>query len=388
VSIASLSSAAGLARGKALRAKARPKAAAPLATDTIIMGDCIAEMDQLPAGSVDLVFADPPYNLQLDGDLLRPNNSRVDGVHQDWDRFSSFTAYDDFTRAWLKACRRVLKPDGAIWVIGSYHNIFRVGAALQDLDYWLLNDVVWRKTNPMPNFRGRRFTNAHETLIWAARQETSRYTFNYDSMKAFNEDLQMHSDWLLPICGGPERLRDDKGHKQHPTQKPESLLHRVILASSKPGDVVLDPFFGTGTTGAVAKYLGRRFIGIERDADYVAVARERIAAVEPLAREDLLPLPSKRTAAKVPFGQLIELGLIAPGTLLYDEKGRIEARVRADGTLACDSDCGSIHKLGAKLQGRAACNGWAFWHVRRGAAFEPIDVLREEARQKFGLAGD
>ena len=370
----------------------------PQQNDTInqiLIGDCIDELLKMPAGSVDLIFADPPYNLQLDGDLLRPNNSRVDGVHQDWDQFSSFTAYDDFTRSWLKACRRVLKKDGALWVIGSYHNIFRVGATLQDLDYWLLNDVVWRKTNPMPNFRGRRFTNAHETLIWAARAENSRYTFNYDSMKAFNDDLQMRSDWLIPICAGQERLRDAKGQKQHPTQKPESLLKRVILASSKPGDVILDPFFGTGTTGAVAKYLGRNFIGIERDEAYAAVAKERIDAITPLPQEDITPLPSRRDAPRVPFGHLLELGYLSPGTSLYDKSAKFEARVRADGSLACEKGVGanhigdlkqgSIHKLGANVFGRKACNGWTFWHYKKGDKLVPIDRLRDRARVKLGL---
>ena len=349
-------------------------------------GDCIEQLSRLPEQSVDLIFADPPYNLQLDGDLLRPNNSRVDGVHQDWDQFSSFTAYDDFTRGWLKACRRVLKKDGAMWVIGSYHNIFRVGASLQDLDYWLLNDVVWRKTNPMPNFRGRRFTNAHETLIWAARSETSRYTFNYDSMKAFNEDLQMRSDWLLPICGGPERLKDDKGKKQHPTQKPESLLQRVILASSKPGDVILDPFFGTGTTGAVAKYLGRDYIGIEREQSYIDVAQARIDAVKPLDKKDLLPMPSKRSLPKVPFGTLLEIGLIAPGADLFDKKRKLKARVRIDGSLAAGDKIGSIHKLGAELSGRSSCNGWSFWHYQTRDGLQPIDQLRVKARKHLGLS--
>ncbi len=361
----------------------------------ILIGDCITELNKLPANSVDLIFADPPYNLQLGGDLLRPNNSSVDGVHQDWDQFSSFAAYDNFTRAWLKAARRVLKKDGAMWVIGSYHNIFRVGAALQDLDYWLLNDVVWRKTNPMPNFRGRRFTNAHETLIWAARGETSRYTFNYDSMKAFNDDLQMRSDWLLPICAGPERLRNKDGQKRHPTQKPESLLQRVILASSKPGDVILDPFFGTGTTGAVAKYLGRNFIGIERDTDYAKVAADRIEAIKPLKDGEFTPLPSKRDAPKVAFGSLLDLGLLTPGTRLFDKKGRFEASVRADGSLSCETKKplktagplkqGSIHKLGANVQGRKACNGWTFWHYKKGKKLQPIDLLRDQARIKLGL---
>ena len=362
----------------------------------IFIGDCIREMEKLPPASVDLVFADPPYNLQLGGDLLRPNNSAVEGVHQEWDRFSSFTAYDNFTRAWLKACRRILKRDGALWVIGSYHNIFRVGAALQDLDYWLLNDVVWRKTNPMPNFRGRRFTNAHETLIWAARGQNSRYTFNYDSMKAFNDDLQMRSDWLLPICAGSERLRNKDGRKRHPTQKPESLLQRVILASSKPGDVILDPFFGTGTTGAVAKYLGRNFIGIERDQNYAKVAADRIDGVTPLKENEFAPLPSRRDAPRVAFGALLDLGLLSPGARLYDKQGRFEAHVRADGSLWCEKASpdiqlpenlkqGSIHKLGASVQKRKACNGWLFWHYRDGKNLQPIDHLRQKARIQLGL---
>ncbi|MGB9024581.1 MAG: site-specific DNA-methyltransferase, partial [Rhodomicrobium sp.] len=276
------------------------------AENYIIEGDCIEVLQGLSAGSAELVFADPPYNLQLGGELLRPNNTRVDGVNHAWDRFDDFAAYDRFTRAWLRECHRMLKPDGAIWVIGSYHNIFRLGAALQDEGYWLLNDIVWLKTNPMPNFKGTRFTNAHETLIWAARDKSSRPTFNYDSLKAFNDDLQMRSDWLIPICSGPERLRDDGGRKAHPTQKPEALLKRVLLATTKPGDVVLDPFFGTGTTGAAAKALGRRFIGIERDPDYAAAARARIEAVVPCDLETQGPIVSRRAEPRVPFGMVLE----------------------------------------------------------------------------------
>ncbi len=361
----------------------RPRADLDGVLDQITHDDCLAALSRLPEASVDLVFADPPYNLQLDGDLLRPNNTRVDGVHQDWDRFDDLAAYDRFTRAWLAACRRVLKPDGALWVIGSYHNIFRVGAALQDAGFWLLNDVIWRKTNPMPNFRGRRFTNAHETLIWAARGPRSRYTFNYDSMKAFNDDLQMRSDWLLPICSGPERLKDDTGRKAHPTQKPEGLLHRVLLATSRPGDVVLDPFAGTGTTCAAARRLGRRFIGIERDDDYVKAARARIAEVTRLSPQDLETLKPKREAPRIPFGALVESGLVTPGTPLYDARATIKAQVRADGTLACAGAQGSIHKIGAQVQGRAACNGWTFWHFRDGADLRPIDVLRERLRARL-----
>src|SRR6187200_384046 len=287
----------------------------------IVVGDCVAEMAKLAAGSVDLVFADPPYNLQLQGDLKRPDDSRVDAVDDDWDKFSSFAAYDDFTRAWLLACRRVMKPSATLWVIGSYHNIFRVGAILQDLGFWILNDVVWRKSNPMPNFRGRRFTNAHETLIWAARDADARgYTFNYEVLKAGNEDIQVRSDWTLPLCTGEERLKGRNGKKLHPTQKPEALLARVLLSSSRPDDLVLDPFNGTGTTGAVATHLGRRYIGIERDPAYARAAEKRIAAVKPLEAPTLAPFMTARDAPRVPFSALIERGLVKPGAKLVDQK--------------------------------------------------------------------
>ena len=356
------------------------------ASGQIVFGDSVGELKKIPDASADLVFADPPYNLQLERELLRPNNTRVDGVHHEWDKFGSFAAYDTFSRAWLDECRRILKPDGAIWVIGSYHNIFRLGTALQDLGFWLLNDVIWRKTNPMPNFRGRRFTNAHETLIWASREETSRYTFNYEALKAFNDDVQMRSDWLIPICSGPERLKDDGGRKAHPTQKPEALLARILLASTHPGDLVVDPFFGTGTTGAVAKRLRRRFIGIERDSDYVRAAEERIAAAQPLSSEDVKILRGKRGEARIPFGTLLELGMIEPGATLYDAAATLKAQVRADGTLALADDQGSIHKMGALVQGRPACNGWTFWHFKSEGRLQPIDVLREQARRQLGLA--
>ena len=351
----------------------------------IVIGDSIEVLGTMASASVDLIFADPPYNLQLEGDLLRPNNSRVDGVDDAWDKFSSFEDYDRFTRAWLGECRRVLKPDGAIWVIGSYHNVFRLGTALQDLGYWMLNDVIWRKTNPMPNFRGRRFTNAHETLIWASRDQKSRYTFNYEAMKAFNDDLQMRSDWLIPICSGSERLKNDRGSKAHPTQKPEALLHRLILATTRPGDIVLDPFFGTGTTGAVAKRLGRKWIGIERDEAYGAIARARIDSVKKLPRSAIETMPSKRAAPKVPFGTIVELGMLRPGAKLYDPRARLSAEIRADGTLAHKGEQGSIHRLGARVQGKSACNGWTFWHYKDGKKLQPIDTLRVEAREQLGL---
>src|SRR5712671_2261598 len=321
-----------------------------LREDEVLVGDCVALMALLPEASVDLVFADPPHNRQPGGELLRPNHSRVDGVEEDWDRFAGFADYDRFTRAWLAEARRVLKPDGALWVIGSYHNIYRIGAILQDLGFWVLNDIVWRKTNPMPNFRGRRFTNAHETLLWCATSREARYTFNYEAMKALNDELQMRSDWLIPLCGGPERLRDPEGRKAHPTQKPEALLHRILLASTRPGEIVLDPFFGTGTTGAVAKRLGRRFIGIERDPAYVALARRRIAAVRP-APAELVALESRREAPRVPFGSLVERGLLQPGEVLVDAARRWSAKVRADGSLISAEHRGSIHSVAAQLQG-------------------------------------
>src|SRR5690606_4248745 len=354
--------------------------------DQIIVGDCLEVLAKLPTASVDLVFADPPYNLQLDKDLLRPNNTRVDGVDDEWDKFTDFEDYDRFSRAWLRECRRVLKRDGAIWVIGSYHNIFRLGVALQDLGFWIQNDIIWRKTNPMPNFRGKRFTNAHETLIWAARDRKSRVTFNYEAMKAGNDDLQMRSDWLFPICAGPERLKDANGRKTHPTQKPEALLHRILVATTDPGDVVLDPFFGTGTTGAVAKRLGRRWIGIERDPEYAKAAIERINKVRSVTPSALETARSKRSEPRVPFGTIIELGMLEPGSVLYDERRRIRAEVRADGTVAWGGEQGSIHRIGAAVQGKAACNGWTFWHFEAQGQLKPIDALREMAKQRLGLA--
>lgn len=353
----------------------------------ILIGDCIAELKKLESSSVDLVFADPPYNLQLAGDLLRPNNTKVDGVDDQWDKFDDFAAYDSFCRAWLAECRRVLKPDGAIWVIGSYHNIFRLGVAIQDLGFWIQNDVIWRKVNPMPNFRGKRFTNAHETMIWAGRDKKSRVTFNYESLKASNDDVQMRSDWLFPICSGPERLKDDGGRKAHPTQKPEALLHRILVASTKPGDTVLDPFFGTGTTGAVAKRLGRKFIGIERDTDYAKAADERIAKVRPLDLDAIEAIPSKRNEPRIPFGQILELGILEPGRKLFDPRREVRAEVRADGTLFYAGQQASIHRLGALVQGKSACNGWTFWHYEVEGKLKPIDALRSEAKRQLGLNG-
>jgi modification methylase len=352
-----------------------------LPLDEVIVGDCIAALDRLPAESVDLVFADPPYNLQLESALVRPDHSLVDAVDDDWDKFASFSHYDDFTRAWLLACRRVMKKNATLWVIGSYHNIFRVGATLQDLGFWILNDVVWRKANPMPNFRGKRFTNAHETLIWAAKGPDHKgYTFHYEALKAGNEDLQMRSDWFIPLCTGEERLKDSFGRKLHPTQKPEALLARLMLAASSPGDVILDPFFGSGTSGAVAKKLGRRFIGVERDPAYAAAARARIAAAVPLAANAIAQAPAKRAEARVPFLTVVEGGLVSPGEALLDERRRHKAMVRPDGTLALGPTVGSIHKIGALAQGLPACNGWTFWHAERKGGLVVIDEFRAQLR--------
>lgn len=354
-----------------------------LPLDTILVGDCIAHMEALPPQSVDLIFADPPYNLQLEDGLTRPDQSRVDAVDDAWDKFESFAAYDAFSRAWLAAARRILKPDGAIWVIGSYHNIFRVGATLQDLGFWMLNDIVWRKANPMPNFRGTRFTNAHETLIWASRDKKSRPVFNYEALKLANDDTQMRSDWLFPICTGAERLKDDNDEKVHPTQKPEALLYRILLATTKPGQVVLDPFFGTGTTGAVAKKLGRHFIGIERENDYINASLKRIAAIKPHEQSAITTIAPKRAAPRVAFGALVEQGLVAPGTQLFDAQKRYSATVRVDGSLACETHAGSIHRVGALVQGFDACNGWTFWHYEDQGQLLPIDTLRAQVRARM-----
>ncbi len=353
-----------------------------LPLDQIIRGDCLSVLPMLPAASVDCIFADPPYNLQLRGELRRPDDSLVDGVDDDWDRFDDFARYDSFTRAWLEECRRVLRKDGTLWVIGSYHNIFRIGTQLQDLGFWLLNDVIWRKSNPMPNFRGRRFTNAHETLIWAARGRDSRYRFNYQAMKALNDDLQMRSDWMLPLCTGRERLQNEHGLKLHPTQKPESLLHRVLLASTMPGDTVLDPFAGTGTTPAMCKRLGRHFVAIERHPAYVEAAMARVRRIRPAPPVGLAPTPTKRDVPRVPFGNLVERGLVAIGATLMDRQKRVTATVTADGTIVAGATRGSIHKVGAEVQNAPSCNGWTFWHIEQGGTLIALDTVRTRMREE------
>ncbi len=349
----------------------------------ILLGDCVENMRRMPKESVECIFADPPYNLQLGGDLHRPNNSKVDAVTNDWDQFESLQNYDDFTKQWLTAARECLKPDGSIWVIGSYHNIFRLGYILQDMGFWILNDVIWRKSNPMPNFRGRRFTNAHETLIWAGKTKESKYTFNYDAMKSLNEDLQMRSDWFLPLCTGGERLKDENGDKIHPTQKPESLLYRVLLASTRENDTIMDPFFGTGTTGAVAKALGRNFIGLERDIAYAQEAQSRIDKINCMDK-NVLKHTSKRELPRIPFGTLIERGLLQPGSVLTDAKKNHSVKVHADGSVMTmnkiETMKGSIHKVGAAIQNAPSCNGWTYWHYHDGKSSKPIDTLRDIVR--------
>lgn len=353
-----------------------------LPLDQILRGDAVQMLRMLPTASVHCVFADPPYNLQLRGELRRPDDSLVDGVDDDWDKFTDFAAYDAFTHEWLAECRRVLRKDGTLWVIGSYHNIFRIGAILQELGFWILNDVIWRKSNPMPNFRGRRFTNAHETLIWAARGQDSRYRFNYQAMKALNDDQQMRSDWFIPLCTGAERLRNAHGLKLHPTQKPEALLHRVLLASTSPGDIVLDPFLGTGTTAVVARRLSRHYIGIERHPAYVEAALGRVRRVRPVSEDGVATSPTKREAVRIPFGSFVEGGQLPAGTLLFDRMRRVQAMVVADGSIRAGQHQGSIHKVGAAVTNAPSCNGWTFWHFERDGVLVPIDVLRSETKSE------
>ena len=342
-------------------------------------GDSIEILKRIPDKSFDLVFADPPYNMQIGEKLTRPDDSKVDGVNDKWDQFSSFEHYDKFSKSWLKECKRILKDNGSMWVIGTYHNIFRLGYHLQNLNYWILNDVIWRKNNPMPNFKGTRFTNAHETLIWASKNKKSRYTFNYQSLKCLNDDLQMRSDWILPICNGKERLKKD-GKKIHSTQKPEALLHRIILATTNKGDSIFDPFLGTGTTAVVAKKLGRKYFGVEKDKKYFQAAKQRINETLEIKDDYLDILPNNKSKPRVPFGSLIEMGLIKPGTTLFDVKKRYNAKIMIDGSLKCQKAEGSIHKVAAKIIGAESCNGWTYWHYVSGNDLKPIDNLREKLR--------
>jgi len=345
----------------------------------IINGDSLKELKKIPDETFDLIFADPPYNLQLKKELSRPDRSKVDAVDDKWDQFESFKSYDEFTFRWLKECKRILKKNGTIWVIGSYHNIFRVGTAIQNMGFWILNDVIWNKNNPMPNFRGTRFTNAHETLIWASKSEGSKYTFNYQSLKCLNDDLQMRSTWNLPICNGKERLKNN-GKKVHSTQKPESLMHRIILASSNKDDFVLDPFLGSGTTAVVSKKLGRNYFGIEKEKYYFDATKKRLNNTNIIKDECLDTLQNNRSKPRIPFGSLIEMGLIKPGTEIYDQKEKINAKIMVDGSIKYQQSEGSIHKVAAKIIGAESCNGWTFWHYKSGNSLKPIDDLRQRLR--------
>ncbi len=347
----------------------------------IINGDSLEELKKIPRETFDLIFADPPYNLQLKSELTRPDRSKVSAVNDKWDQFENFKKYDEFTYEWLNECKRILKKDGAIWVIGSYHNIFRVGTAIQNLGFWILNDVIWNKNNPMPNFRGTRFTNAHETLIWASKSEKSKYTFNYQSLKCLNDDLQMRSNWNLPICSGSERLKKN-GKKIHSTQKPESLLHRILLATSNKNDLILDPFLGSGTSAAVAKKLGRNYFGIEKEKNYFKAAEQRINATKPIEDDLLDTLKNNRSKPRIPFGSLVELGIIEPGTNIFDNKKKITARIMADGSIKHNQAEGSIHKVAATILGAESCNGWTFWHCDINGRTYPIDYLRQRLISK------
>jgi site-specific DNA-methyltransferase (adenine-specific)/modification methylase len=343
----------------------------------IINGDCLVELKKIPDKTFDLVFADPPYNLQLKNKLTRPDSSEVNAVDDKWDQFESFEKYDEFTISWLKECKRILKKNGALWVIGSYHNIFRLGTAIQNLGFWILNDVVWNKNNPMPNFRGTRFTNAHETLIWASKNQKSKYTFNYQSLKCLNDDLQMRSNWNLPICSGSERLKKN-GKKVHSTQKPESLLHRILLASSNRGDYILDPFLGSGTTAVVAKKLGRICFGIEKENKYFNAAKQRLNKTIPIEDNYLDTLQNNRSKPRIPFGSLVELGIIKPGMDIFDQKRKVNAKIMADGSIKYQKSEGSIHKIAAKILGAESCNGWTYWHYNMNGSIVPIDNLRQK----------
>ena len=345
----------------------------------IINGDSLKELQKIPNETFDLIFADPPYNLQLKRELTRPDTSKVKAVNDNWDKFKNFESYDKFTFNWLSECRRILKKNGTIWVIGSYHNIFRVGSIIQDLGFWILNDVIWNKNNPMPNFRGTRFTNAHETLIWASKNEGSKYTFNYQSLKCLNDDIQMRSTWNLPICNGKERLKNN-GIKVHSTQKPESLLHRIILASSNKNDFILDPFIGSGTTAVVSKKLGRDYYGIEKEKNYFEAASKRLKDTKVIKDEYLDTLQNNKTKPRIPFGSLIEMGLIKPGTEIYNQNKKINAKIMVDGSIKYQKSEGSIHKVAAKIIGAESCNGWTFWYYQSGNSLRPIDDLRQRLR--------
>ncbi len=351
-----------------------PEKLGPFELNKIYAGDCIELMKEISDNSVDLIFADPPYNLQLNNELYRPNQTKVDAVNDEWDKFSSFEEYDEFSRNWLSECKRILKDTGSIWVIGTYHNIFRLGTIMQNLGFWILNDIIWIKTNPMPNFKGTRFNNAHETLIWATKSSNSKYTFHYHSLKIFNDDLQMRSDWIIPICQGGERVKLN-GKKAHSTQKPEELLYRIIISTTNPGDIVFDPFSGSGTTAAVAKKLGRKYLAFEKDKTYVKISLERLKKIKPLDK-DLIEYKVEKRLARIPFGNLVEKGLIKPGELIYSKDLKHKSKVLSDGSIQYRDVVGSIHKISAFILNRERNNGWEFWFVKRKNKLISIDEVR------------
>jgi len=347
----------------------------------IVNGESLKILKRIPDKTFDLVFADPPYNMQIGEKLKRPDDSKVNGVNDKWDQFSNFKHYDDFSKEWLKECKRILKDNGSMWVIGTYHNIFRLGYHIQNLNYWILNDVIWRKNNPMPNFKGTRFTNAHETLIWASKNKKSKYTFNYQSLKCLNDDLQMRSDWTLPICNGKERLKKN-GKKVHSTQKPEALLHRIILATTNKGDSIFDPFLGTGTSAVVAKKLGRNYFGIEKDKKYFSAAYNRINSTKIIEDNYLDTIENNKSKPRIPFGSLVEMGIIKPGSILFDQKKKINAKIMADGSLKHKGNEGSIHRVAAKIMGTESYNGWTYWYCNIKGNSVSIDNLRQRLISK------
>ena len=348
----------------------------------ILLGDSLKILKTIPSKSVDLIFADPPYNLQLKDTLYRPDQTTVEAVTQDWDKFNTYKEYDNFTEQWLKESKRILKKGGALWVIGSYHNILRVGTSIQNHGFWILNDIIWHKTNPMPNFRGTRFTNAHETLLWCTTSREAKYTFNYQNLKELNDGKQMRSDWYIPICSGKERLRKNNNQRSHPTQKPEALMYRIILSSTNKGDIILDPFLGSGTTAVVTKKLQRNFIGIEQDKEYVSLAKKRLKQTKVLNDEVVIMKKSRKDLPKVPFGELVEQGIIPPGAVLTDKKEKYKATVTVDGSLKINNISGSIHKVGARVQGLSNCNGWDFWHIKNKSTSILLDEVRDKYRNK------
>ena len=352
------------------------------AINKIILGDCIEELKKFPDESIEVIFADPPYFMQTEGELIRPEGTKFQGVEDEWDKFDGYKEYDKFCFEWLKECKRVLKKDGTIWVIGAFQNICRIGYIMQNLGYWILNDIIWSKPNAAPNFAGTRFQNSHETMLWCSKSKDAKYTFNYKTMKHLNEGKQDKSIWDIGICIGKERIKGEDGKKAHSTQKPEKLLYKVILSSSKPKDIILDPFFGTGTTGAIAKLLGRNYIGIERDKNYVLIARERINKIIP-EESNITKLELEVKPPKVPMEKLIEKGFLDVGEKLYDKDRKFSANLLKNGHLNNGKETLSIHKMSGKYLNKDNNNGWDYWYMERNGKLISINELREEYAKKF-----